>query len=133
MEEALGVENLSLLAESADVFCLTLNLIQKCGLEKVMEAAVVPEREDNMRKQHDTIAQLSQTKAAYARPRRRDGKCMARAALFLKQLPLLLPVPPLRRPAIVYSGALLCRAAAVAQDTHTAPKQQRVVFSEPFP
>ena len=47
------------LAESVDVLYLTFNLLQECGLEKAIESAFLLKREDNMKKQHETVAHLA--------------------------------------------------------------------------
>ena len=59
------------LAESVEILYLTFNLTQECGLERVLGAAVLMKHSDNVCKQHDSILQLSLTKAAYARQKRR--------------------------------------------------------------
>ena len=65
------------LAESVDVLYLTFNLLQECGLEKAIEPAFLLKHEDNMKKQHETVADLSlDTECVcqvYWKVRSRDG------------------------------------------------------------
>ena len=53
------------LAESVDILYLTFNLLQECGLERAIEPAFVMKHEDNMKKQHETVAQLAWTRNAH--------------------------------------------------------------------
>ena len=77
LEHALGMTELAnILTESVDVLCLTLNLTQECGLEGVVEDTDRLKHSDSTRKQHETTAQLSQTKTACARSRTGKGKDM---------------------------------------------------------
>ena len=71
-EEVQEVENAidkdilhEVLAESMDVLYLTFNLLQECGLERAIEPAFLMKHEDNMKKQHETVAHLAWTRNAY--------------------------------------------------------------------
>ena len=71
-EEVQEVENAidkdilhEVLAESIDVLYLTFNLLQECGLERAIEPAFLLKHEDNMKKQHETVAHLAWTRNAY--------------------------------------------------------------------
>ena len=65
------------LAESMDVLYLTFNLLQECGLERAIEPAFVLKHEDNMKKQHETVAHLAWTRNVYTRD---QGKTEAEMA-----------------------------------------------------
>ena len=47
------------LAESIDILYVTFNLLQECGLERAIEPAFLMKHEDNMKKQHETVAHLA--------------------------------------------------------------------------
>ena len=53
------------LAESIDVIYLVFNLLQECGLERAIEPAFLLKHEDNMKKQHETVAHLACTRKEY--------------------------------------------------------------------
>ena len=53
------------LAESIDILYLTFNLLQECGLERAIEPAFLMKHEDNMKKQHETVAHLAWTRNVY--------------------------------------------------------------------
>ena len=53
------------LAESIDVLYLVFNLLQECGLERAIEPAFLLKHEDNMKKQHETVAHLACTRKEY--------------------------------------------------------------------
>ena len=53
------------LAESIDVLYLVFNLLQECGLERAVEPAFLLKHEDNMKKQHETVAHLACTRKEY--------------------------------------------------------------------
>ena len=62
VESAIDKEVLhEVLAESIDVLYLTFNLLQECGLERAIEPAFLLKHEDNMKKQHETVAHLAWT------------------------------------------------------------------------
>ena len=67
VEDAIGNGILhEVLAESIDILYLTFNLLQECGLERAIEPAFLMKHEDNMKKQHETVAHLAWTRNAYA-------------------------------------------------------------------
>ena len=78
VENALERDRLhEVLAESIDVLYLTFNLLQECGLERAIEPAFMMKHEDNMKKQHETVAHLAWTRNAYTRSK---GKTEAEMA-----------------------------------------------------
>ena len=65
------------LAESIDILYLTFNLLQECGLEGAIEPAFLMKHEDNMKKQHETVAHLAWTRNVYTQS---SGKTEAEMA-----------------------------------------------------
>ena len=65
------------LAESIDVLYLVFNLLQECGLERAVDPAFSLKHEDNMRKQHETVAQLACTRNAYVQSTGKSEKELA--------------------------------------------------------
>ena len=53
------------LAESIDILYVTFNLLQECGLERAIESAFLMKHEDNVKKQHETVAHLAWTRNVY--------------------------------------------------------------------
>ena len=63
VEEAIASGVLhEVLAESIDILYLTFNMLQECGLERAFEPAFLMKHEDNMKKQHETVAHLAWTR-----------------------------------------------------------------------
>ena len=59
--------SMRVLAELVDVLCLTLNLVQECGLERWLEPAFLMKDDDNMRKQHESVIHISWTRSAHTK------------------------------------------------------------------
>ena len=50
-----------------DILYLALNLLQECGLEQAMEPAFLMKHDDNMKKQHETVAHLMWTRNVHTK------------------------------------------------------------------